>query len=124
MAHKQILIMTSLVLTLAMVHESRAQNCGCGVGYGRPIYGVPTSYSQSYYDPCAPTSWGCGVSAGRGWRGRHRPATVTYGYTPQVYAAAPTYRRFGPVPPPQFAAKPPMKQPQSAATLGRRTERQ
>ena len=111
MAHKQILIMTSLVLTLAMVHESRAQNCGCGVGYGRPIYGVPTSYAQSYYDPCAPTSWGWGVSAGRGWRGRHRPATVTYGYTPQVYAAAPTYRRFGPLPPPQFAAKPPMKQP-------------
>ena len=46
MAHKQILIVTSLVLTWAMVHEGRWQNCGCGVGYGPPNYGVPTSYSR------------------------------------------------------------------------------
>ncbi|MHB8952993.1 MAG: fasciclin domain-containing protein [Pirellulaceae bacterium] len=109
MAHKQILIVTSLVLALATAHESCGQNCGCGVGDGPPIYGGPGSHSQSYYDLCAPTSRGCGVSASRRWRGRHRHATVTYGCTPQVYAVAPAYRRFDPVPQAQSAAKPGVK---------------
>jgi uncharacterized surface protein with fasciclin (FAS1) repeats len=110
MVRRQILVVTSVVLVFVVANESRAQYGGYRVGYGPPIC-CGTSYSPSYYQPCSPVSRGFRVRGERACRGHYRSSSVVYDYSPsQVYIDATTYRRFGPVPPPQFAAKPPVKQ--------------
>ena len=117
MIRRQTLVVMNLILILVLVvaDESRAQYGGYDVGYGSPICCGPASYSPGYYQPCSPMSRGFRVRGERAWRGCYRSSSVVYDYSPsQVYIDATTYRRFGPVPPPQFVVKPPVKEPSVA----------
>ena len=111
MVRRQILFVTSLALVFVVANESRAQSWGYGIVYSPPTCCGLASYDPGYYQPCAPMSRGFRVRGECGRRGHYRSSSVVYDYSPaQVYIDATTYRRFGPVPPPQYVVKPPLTQ--------------